>query len=199
VNGSIGKHLNLKGLVPDTLLDQQFVRWLSDRRRKTKLFHFGSTMPVLRYFIFVGGALLALMIGLSSFLPEPEAIARPDAVRPVIRIASDSVGPPRVDIDTRVQIAVVPATVPETLPQAPARVAQAQPSAQPSAPLPTRVLPARIERKKSGPIAKDWLPIPRGLPISRGFRLSPSGVSLSVQLGKFEVQASHGLPSCMMS
>ena len=73
-------------------------------------------MPVLRYFIFVGGALLALMIGLSSFLSEPEAIARPDAVRPVIRIASDSVGPPRVDIDTRVQIAVVPATVPEIVP-----------------------------------------------------------------------------------
>jgi hypothetical protein len=109
-------------------------------------------MPVLRYFIFVGGALLALLIGLSSLLAEPETITRPDAARPVIRIASDSVGPPRVDIDTRVQIAVVPASVPEVpphgaeiLPQAPARVAQAQLSA----PLPTRVLHARIERKKT--------------------------------------------------
>ena len=106
-------------------------------------------MLVFRYFTFVGGALLALLIGVSSLLSEPETITRPDAARPVIRIASDRVGPPRVDIDTRVQIAVVPATVPEIVPQAPARVAQAQPSAQPSAPLPTRVLPARIERKKT--------------------------------------------------
>jgi hypothetical protein len=106
-------------------------------------------MPVLRYFTFVGGALLALMIGLSSFLPEPETITRPDAARPVIRIASDRVVTPRVDIDTRVQIAVAPATVPEILPQAqaqaPARVAQRQLSA----PLPTPVLPARIQRKKT--------------------------------------------------
>jgi hypothetical protein len=102
-------------------------------------------MPVLRYFTFVGGALLALLIGLSSFLPEPETITRPEAARPVIRIASDSVGPPRVDIDTRVQIAVVPASIPEILPQAPARVAQGQLNAPPRTP----VLPARIERKKT--------------------------------------------------
>jgi hypothetical protein len=102
-------------------------------------------MPVLRYFTFVGGALLALLIGVSSFLPEPETITRPEAARPVIRIASDSVGPPRVDIDTRVQIAVVPASVPEILQQAPARVAEAQISA----PLSTPASPVRIERKKT--------------------------------------------------
>jgi hypothetical protein len=90
-------------------------------------------MPLLRYFAFVGGALLALLIVVSSYLPETETIARPDAAKPVIRIASDRVGPPRVDIDTRVQIAVVPASVPEILQQAPARVAEAQLSV----PLPT--------------------------------------------------------------
>jgi hypothetical protein len=109
-------------------------------------------MLVFRYFTFVGGALLALLIGVSSFLPEPETITRPEAARPVIRIASDSVGPPRVDIDTRVQITVVPASIPEVpphaaeiLPQAPARVAQVQLNAPPRTP----VLPARIERKKT--------------------------------------------------
>jgi len=110
-------------------------------------------MPVLRYFTFVGGALLALLIGVSSFLPEPETITRPEAARPVIRIASDSVGPPRVDIDTRVQIAVVPASVPEVpphgaeiLPQAPARVAEVPLSA----PLPTlAAAPIKIESKKT--------------------------------------------------
>ena len=102
-------------------------------------------MPVLRYFTFVGGALLALLIVVSSLLPEPETIARPDAARPVIRIASDRVVPPRVDIDTRMQIAAVPASVPEIPQQAPARVAESQLGA----PLPTPVLPTKIERKKT--------------------------------------------------
>jgi hypothetical protein len=102
-------------------------------------------MPLLRYFTFVGGALLALLVVVSFFLPEPETITRPDAARPVIRIASDGVAPPRVDIETRVQIAVVPASVPEIPQQVPARVADGQFSA----PLPTPVLPARIERKKT--------------------------------------------------
>jgi hypothetical protein len=102
-------------------------------------------MPVLRYFAFVGGALLALLVVVSSLLPEPETITRPDAVRPVIRIASDRAVPPRVDFDTRVQIAAVPASVPEIPRQAPGRVAESQLSA----PLPTPVLPAKIERKKT--------------------------------------------------
>src|SRR5258708_16982191 len=101
-------------------------------------------MPLLRYFTFVGGALLALLIVVSSYL-QTETITRPDAARPVIRIASDRVGPPRVDIDTRVQIAVVPASVPEILQQAPARAAESQISA----PLPTPAAPVRIERKKT--------------------------------------------------
>src|ERR1700677_1952721 len=100
---------------------------------------FGSIMPFLRYFTFVGGALLALLIVVSSFLPEPETITRPDAARPVIRIASNRVGPPRVGT------AVVPASVSEVLRQAPARVAEGQLST----PLPTAVVPGRIQRKKT--------------------------------------------------
>jgi hypothetical protein len=102
-------------------------------------------MPLLRYFTFVGGALLALLVVVSSFVPETETTARPDAVRPVIRIASNRVGPPRVDIDTRMQTAVVPASVSEVPQQAPARVAEGQLSA----PLPTAVVPVKIQRKKA--------------------------------------------------
>jgi hypothetical protein len=109
------------------------------------LSYFGSIMLLLRYFTFVGGALVALLVVVSSFVPETETITRPDAVRPVIRIASNRVGPPRVDIDTRVQIAAVPASVSEVLQQAPARVAEGQLSA----PLPTAVVPAKIQRKKT--------------------------------------------------
>jgi hypothetical protein len=82
-------------------------------------------MPLLRYFTFVGGALLALLIVVSSYLPETETMTRPEAARPVIRVASERAGPPRVDIDTRVQSAVVPASVPEIPQQASARVPEA--------------------------------------------------------------------------
>src|SRR6202163_2529489 len=103
-------------------------------------------MPLIRYFTFVGGALLALLIVVSSYLPETETITRPDAARPVIRIASDRVGPPRVDIDTRVQTAVVPTSVPEILQQAPARVAETQLSAA----LPTPAAAAiKVDGKKT--------------------------------------------------
>src|ERR1700682_3711594 len=103
-------------------------------------------MPLLRYFTFVGGALLALLMVVSSYLPETETITRPDAARPVIRIASDRVGPPRVDIDTRAQTAVVPTSVPEILQHAPARVAAAHLSAPPPTPA---AAPFKIERKKT--------------------------------------------------
>ena len=103
-------------------------------------------MPLLRYFTFVGGALLALLIVVSSYFPETETITHRDVARPVIRIASDRVGPPRVDIDTRVQTAVAPISVPEVPQQAPARAAEAQLSA----PLATHAAaPIKIERKKT--------------------------------------------------
>jgi hypothetical protein len=128
-------------------------------------------MPVLRYFTFVGGALLALLIGVSFFLPEPETITRPDAARPVIRIASDRAGPPRVDIDTRVQIAIVPASVPEILPQAPAREAESRPAA----PLSKPEAPVKIERKKTRiakrPDRQRMAANPQGLqPFRQGFQ-----------------------------
>jgi len=103
-------------------------------------------MPLLRYFIFVGGALLALLIVVSSCFPETTTITNRDVARPVIRIASDRVGPPRVDIDTRVQTQVVPTPVPDILQQAPAHVAEAQLGAS----LPTTAAaPIKIERKKT--------------------------------------------------
>ena len=86
-------------------------------------------MPLVRYFTFVGGALLALLFVASFFLPETEAITRPEAAKSVMQITTDRVGPPRVDIDTSVQIAVVPASVLEIPQQAPTHVANGQLSA----------------------------------------------------------------------
>jgi hypothetical protein len=105
-------------------------------------------MPLLRYFTFAGGALLALLMVVSSYFPETETIIRGDAARPFVRIASDRVGPPRVEFDTRMQTPVVSASVPE-VPQ-PALVAEAQLS--PPLPTPTAA-PTKVAHKKTA-IAK---------------------------------------------
>ncbi len=99
-------------------------------------------MPLLRYFTFVGAALLALLFVVSPFLPETETVTRHDVAKPVIRIASDRVGPPRVDFDTRPQT-VVPTLVATMPPQAAALEARAELVA----PLPTSAAPVRIESK----------------------------------------------------
>jgi hypothetical protein len=100
-------------------------------------------MPLLRYFTVVGGALLALLFIVSGYFPETETINRSDVARPVIRIASDRVGPPRVEIDTRMQAGVIPASVPDVVQQSSAQVAQAQRGAPP----PTPATAVKIERK----------------------------------------------------
>ena len=108
-------------------------------------------MPLIRYFTVVGGALLTLLFVASWYFPETEMIKHNDVAKPVIRIASDRVGPPRVDIDTRVEAAVVPAPVPDPVSvadiaqQAPAQIAEARPIASPQIPAVT----VKIERKKT--------------------------------------------------
>ena len=69
-------------------------------------------MPVLRYFLFVGGALLALLLVANGLLPEVPAT---DGVvssidPPVIRIHSDRKWPERVVFDTS-QPTIAPVTV----------------------------------------------------------------------------------------
>jgi hypothetical protein len=102
-------------------------------------------VPLLRYFTVVGAALLALLFVASRYFPETETINRSDVARPVIRIASDRVGPPRVDIDTRVPTAVIPAAVPDVVQQPSERVAEDQRGA----PLSTPTVTVKIERKKT--------------------------------------------------
>src|SRR5258705_3562962 len=99
-------------------------------------------MPLFRYFTVAGGALLALLFVVSGFFPETETVNRGDVARPVIRIASDRVGPPRVGIDNRSQAAAIPASVPDIV-QASAQGAEARPRS--SAPTPAAAI--KVERK----------------------------------------------------
>lgn len=60
-------------------------------------------MPIFRYFIFVGGALLALLFAANFALPASpiaEAVATANNEQPMIRIRSDRHLPERVVLDT---------------------------------------------------------------------------------------------------
>jgi hypothetical protein len=65
-------------------------------------------MPIVRYIVWVGTSLLALLFVANWFLPESLREPTPEASnRPVIRIASIQQPPERIDIDTS-QPTIVP-------------------------------------------------------------------------------------------
>ena len=91
-------------------------------------------MPVLRYFTFVGGVLLALLFVADAYAPTPP-VAKADTVatieNPTLRIRSDRKWPEAIVFDTS-QPTIVPAPVlkAETSVSAPANVAEMSPKAR---------------------------------------------------------------------
>jgi len=82
-------------------------------------------MPVARYFLFVGGVLLALLFALDAFAPQQVAVASnsaPSIDKTVVRIRSDQKPPERVVYDMS-----LPTIVPPT---AKTQVAAAVPAAE---------------------------------------------------------------------
>jgi hypothetical protein len=70
-------------------------------------------MPVARYFLFVGGALLALLFLIDAYVPSQALIAShaaPSIDRNVVRIRSDQKLPERVVYDTSLPTIVPPAS-----------------------------------------------------------------------------------------
>jgi hypothetical protein len=64
-------------------------------------------MPLLKYFGFVGSALLVLLLALNWLLPEVKTESvNADAEKPVIRISSIEKLPEKVDIDTNLSTIV---------------------------------------------------------------------------------------------
>ena len=69
-------------------------------------------MPVARYFLFVGGMLLALLFAIDTFVPAQVAMAShaaPSIDKSVVRIRSDQKLPERVVYDTSLPTIVPPA------------------------------------------------------------------------------------------
>ena len=68
-------------------------------------------MPVVRYFLFVGGVLLALLLAVDAFSPQQVAVASNSAAgidKTVVRIRSDQKLPERVVYDTNLPTIVPP-------------------------------------------------------------------------------------------
>jgi hypothetical protein len=90
-------------------------------------------MPLARYFMYVGGVLLALLLVVNAALPTlPVAEKAETAELPAIRIQSDRKWPERVVFDTRQTVAPV---------QTAKAVAQ---TAKPEAPVPTADVSAKV-------------------------------------------------------
>jgi hypothetical protein len=68
-------------------------------------------MPVARYFLFVGGVLLALLFALDAFAPQQVAVASNSGSidKTVVRIRSDQKPPERVVYDMTIPTIVPPA------------------------------------------------------------------------------------------
>ena len=96
-----------------------------------------NTMPLLRYFLYVGGALLSLILILNVVLPqEPFAATLTSATElPPVRIQSDRKLPERIVFDTSstVSTAPVPVLVPSKVAAAPAPAPVAAVTAEMSA------------------------------------------------------------------
>jgi len=86
-------------------------------------------MPVARYFLFVGGMLLALLFALDAFAPQQMVVAgnaAPSIDKTVVRIRSDQKWPERVVYDTSLPTIVPPAAATTQIAAAPAADVGAQ-------------------------------------------------------------------------
>jgi hypothetical protein len=75
-------------------------------------------MPVLRYFVYVGGALLALLLVMNAYLPSTPAVETSGPHLPVIHIHADRTGPDRVVYDTSIPLPAPTATAVASVPPA---------------------------------------------------------------------------------
>ncbi|MEH2518366.1 hypothetical protein V1279_003939 [Bradyrhizobium sp. AZCC 1610] len=71
-------------------------------------------MPVARYFLFIGGVLLALLLAIDALIPQQAVVAsqaEPSVNKTVVRIRSDQKLPERVVFDTSLPTIVPPPAV----------------------------------------------------------------------------------------
>ena len=90
-------------------------------------------MPLVRYFVYVGGVLLALIFIVDSYLPKLPIVENADPHRPTIRIYSDDRRPERVVFDTSIR------------PITPSQPAEAEPAVTAEVPVKAREAFAELQ------------------------------------------------------
>jgi hypothetical protein len=90
-------------------------------------------MPLVRYLLYVGGALLALIFIVDSYLPKLPIVENADPHRPTIRIYSDDRWPERVVFDTSIR------------PITPSQPAEAEPAVTAEVPVKAREAFAELQ------------------------------------------------------
>ena len=110
-------------------------------------------MPLIRYFSFVGSALVLLLIGLGWCFPQPARVPLGSVSNgPNIRIASAEQLPERVLIDTSLPTIVPPTSVLEFAERWPQEtVAHVAPVSEPAVPTPVFLTPVSEVPKKQNP------------------------------------------------
>jgi hypothetical protein len=136
-------------------------------------------MPVVRYFLLVGGVLLALLFLSNEVLPQlpvAERVAEAGSNKSVIRISSDRKWPERVVFDTNMPT-IVPAIAPALVAKAEAAVPAPVPDAEVSAQ--ARGLQAFAQLKPSEPTKPE--PKPQRKRKIAKTRVAPSMVVVAQQ------------------
>jgi hypothetical protein len=136
-------------------------------------------MPVARYFLLVGGVLLALLFLSNEVLPQlpvAERVAEAGPSKSVIRISSDRKWPERVVFDTNMPT-IVPAIAPALVAKAEAAVPAPAPVAEVSAQ--ARGLQAFAQLKPSEPTKPE--PKPQRKRKIAKTRVAPSMVVVAQQ------------------
>jgi hypothetical protein len=113
-------------------------------------------MPLLRYFIFVGGSLLALLFVVNATLPAEPLQESPTSGSdlPPVRIHSDRKFPDRVVFDTS-------AALPGQVRAAPVVVAQAKPQPQVAIRVQAPVPPAMVEMSAKARVREAFAQLPQ--------------------------------------
>ncbi len=119
-------------------------------------------MPIIRYFVFVGGLLLALLFAADRYLPAPvERKAAADPDRTIIRINSARSLPEKIVFDTRPRTDVPKVALADPSPEDPQEQVRQAMAAMPAAPSaevkkepPARLAQARPHPKRSAKLSK---------------------------------------------
>jgi hypothetical protein len=134
-------------------------------------------MPVARYFLFVGGILLALIWAIDAFAPQQAVVATQAASsvdKTVVRIRSDQKPPERVVYDTSLPT-IVPPAVTAQVAAAPAAVA---------APPADTVTPVNVRDTYAQLVPEAKKPEPRKRKVVRSRPAPPQGAQPQMRVAQ---------------